>query len=87
MTDPQKPLSQTTPWTMGPLQNERDESELPSLPMRQIGAAWLRLYGHMVEGDPFFVASCVYRIMRLARVHPHAPELSHLWIEVGKGGL
>jgi hypothetical protein len=55
--------------------------ELPTLRQRQAGAAWLRLYGDDSMHDPFFVASCVYRVMQLAKAEPDAMELRHLWAE------
>lgn len=56
-------------------------ADLPTVPQRQIGEAWLRLYGHMVADDPAFCAAAVYRCMMLARSNPNAPELAHLWKE------
>lgn len=56
-------------------------TELPTVAQRQVGRAWLQLYGHMVADDPAFVAAALWRCMWRARYEPEAMEIQHLFRE------
>jgi len=55
--------------------------ELPTAAQRQVGRAWLQLYGHMVADDPAFAAAAIWRCMWLAKHEPDAPDIQHLFKE------
>ena len=58
-----------------------ETAELPTVAQRQVGRAWLQLYGHMIADDPAFAAAAIWRCMSKARYEPDSPEIQHLFKE------
>lgn len=56
-------------------------TELPTVAQRQVGRAWIQLYGHMIQDDPAFAAAAIWRVMWVARYQPDSSEIQHLFRE------
>jgi hypothetical protein len=66
--------------------DELPTPELPNVAQRQVGRAWLQLYGNIVADDPGFCAAAIWRCMWLARHQPNSHELQHLFREAATNG-
>jgi hypothetical protein len=56
-------------------------TELSTIAQRQVGRAWIQLYGHMIADDPAFAAAAIWRCMWMARYEPDSHEIQHLFKE------